>query len=129
MDPSSAAWNDQRVEGIVARLLRAGVLLAAAVVILGGAIFLVRHGREIPHYGVFVGEPKELRTIAGILRLSASFRGRNIIQLGLLILIATPVVRVAFSIIAFALERDRLYVGITLVVFAVLLFSLSGGHL
>jgi uncharacterized membrane protein len=129
MNSTSTAWTDQRVEGIIAGLLRAGVLFAAGMVILGGAIFLARHGREIPLYGIFVGEPKELRTISGILRRAASFRGRNIIQLGLLILIATPVTRVAFSTIAFALERDWLYVGITLVVLAVLLFSLAGGHL
>jgi len=128
MSQSSAAWTDQRVEIIVASLLRAGVLLAAAVVALGGIIFLVRHGRAMPQYAKFVGEPFELRTVSGIIRGTASFHGRNIIQLGLLLLIATPVARVAFSVIAFALERDRLYVVITLIVLAVLLFSLAGGH-
>ena len=75
-----------------------------------------------------MGEPSEYRTVSGIIRGAVSFRGRNIIQLGLLILIATPVARVAFSVIAFVLERDRLYVVITLIVLAVLLFSLAGGH-
>jgi uncharacterized membrane protein len=128
MNQPSVAWTDQRVETIVAGLLRAGVLLAAAVVALGGVIFLVRHGRAMPQYARFVGEPFEMRIVSGIIRGTVSFHGRNIIQLGLLILIATPVVRVAFSVIAFALEHDRLYVGITLIVFAVLLFSLAGGH-
>jgi|SRR5271157_2208603 len=129
MDKPATRWTDQRVETIIGNLLQAGVLIAAAVVSMGAVIFLARHGRDIPHYGTFLGEPAELRTISGILRRAASFHGRNIIQLGLLILIATPVARVAFSVIAFALERDRLYVGITLVVLAVLLFSLGGGHL
>ena len=128
MKPSPAAWTDQRVESVVANLLRAGVILAAAIVTLGGIIFLVRHGRSVPGYAVFRGEPFELRTVSGIVQGVFGFRGRNIIQLGLLILIATPVARVAFSVIAFALERDRLYVGITLIVLAVLLFSLAGGH-
>ena len=128
MNQPSVAWTDQRVETIVANLLRAGVWLAAAVVALGGIIFLVRHGRAMPQYARFVGEPFELRTVSGIIRGSASFHGRNIIQLGLLLLIATPVARVAFSVVAFALERDRLYVVITLIVLAVLLFSLAGGH-
>ena len=128
MNQPSVAWTDQRVETIVANLLRAGVLLAAAVVALGGIIFLVRHGRAMPQYARFVGEPFELRTVSGIIRGTASFHGRNIIQLGLLLLIATPVARVAFSVVAFALERDRLYVVITLIVLAVLLFSLAGGH-
>ena len=129
MNNPATRWTDQRVETIIANLLRAGVLLAASIVALGAAIFLVRHGREIPQYHHFLGEPEEYRSIPAILRRTASFHGRNIIQLGLLILIATPVARVAFSIVAFALERDRLYVAITLVVLAVLLFSLAGGRL
>lgn len=128
MSKPATRWTDQRVETIIGNLLRAGVLLAAAVVALGGVIFLVRHGRTMPQYARFVGEPFELRTVSGIVRRAASFRGRNIIQLGLLLLIATPVARVAFSVVAFALERDRLYVGVTLIVLAVLLFSLAGGH-
>ena len=122
------AWTDRRIELIVGNLLRAGVLVAAAVVVFGGVIFLARHGREAPHYHVFLGEPEALRTAPGILREAASLRGREIIQLGLLLLIATPILRVAFSMVGFALERDRLYVGITLIVLAVLLFSLAGGH-
>jgi uncharacterized membrane protein len=129
MKPSSTTWNDQQVEVIVANLLRAGVLLAASVVSLGGIIFLVRHGGEIPHHSTFVGVPEEFRTLSGICRRALTLHGRNIIQLGLLILIATPVARVAFSVVAFALARDRLYTAITLIVLAVLIFSLAGGHL
>lgn len=129
MSNPSLSWTDERVEGIIGTLLRAGVLLAAAVVLLGGGIFLVRHGGELPHYRVFRGEPSDLRTVSGILADALSFRGRNIIQLGLLLLIATPVARVAFSVVAFALERDWLYVVVTLVVLAVLLFSLAGGRI
>ena len=129
MNEPAASWTDQRVETIVGRLLHAGVLLAALVVALGGAIFLLRHGLDAPHYRKFGGEPAEYRTLAGIVSRAVTFHGRNIIQLGLLLLIATPVARVAFSVVAFALERDRLYVGITLVVLAVLVFSLAGGHL
>jgi uncharacterized membrane protein len=50
-------------------------------------------------------------------------------QLGLLLLIATPVARVAFSVFAFALQRDRLYVVVTLAVLGVLAFSMTGGQL
>lgn len=128
MSSVSTPWTDQRVEGIIGNLLRAGVLLAAAVVLLGGTIFLVRHGSEVPHYRVFQGEPSDLRMVSGILADARTFHGRNIIQLGLLLLIATPVVRVAFSVLAFALERDWLYVAVTLIVLGVLVFSLAGGQ-
>jgi uncharacterized membrane protein len=129
MNQSPRSWSDQRVENIVGNLLRVGVWLAASVVALGGLIFLYRHGREITQYARFVGEPSEYCTAAGILRGSVTLHGRNIIQLGLLLLIATPIARVAFSVVAFALERDKMYVVITLIVLTVLLFSLAGGHL
>jgi len=124
-----SGWTDERVERVIGQLLRLGVTLSATVVVLGGAVYLVRHGIEAPHYGIFRGEPTGLRNISGILGQVRDWRGRGIIQLGLLVLIATPVARVAFSVVAFALERDRLYVVVTLIVLAVLAFSLAGGHL
>jgi uncharacterized membrane protein len=100
------------------------------VVLLGASVYLIRHGRAAPQYHIFKGEPTDLRTVSGIVEDALAFRGRGLIQLGLLILIATPVARVAFSVVAFALEGDRLYVVITLIVFAVLMFSLvTGGRL
>ena len=122
-------WTDQNVEGWIGNLLRVGVTLAAAVVLLGGGIYLARHGRESPQYHVFRGEPTDLRTISGIVKEALAFQGRGLIQLGLLLLIATPVARVAFSVAAFAIERDWLYVVVTLIVLAVLVYSLTGGHL
>jgi len=122
-------WTDQNVEEWIGNLLRVGVTLAAAVVLLGGGIYLVRHGRATPQYHVFRGEPADLRSISGIVKEALAFQGCGLIQLGLLLLIATPVARVAFSVAAFAIERDRLYVVVTLIVLAVLVYSLAGGHL
>jgi uncharacterized membrane protein len=125
----SLGWTEQQMQVTIGNLLRAGVLAAALVVLIGGTIYLVRHGAAAPHYGVFRGEPADLRTLSGILADAISLRGRGIIQLGLLILLATPIARVAFSVLAFALQRDSLYVVVTLLVLAVLIFSLAGGHL
>jgi uncharacterized membrane protein len=119
---------DRGVEQAIGNLLRAGVLLAVAVVLVGECVLLVRHGAVRPDFAVFRGEPANLRTLRGILAGVLSFQGRSIIQLGVIILIATPVARVAFSVAAFAVEHDRLYVVITLIVLAVLLFSLAGGR-
>jgi uncharacterized membrane protein len=119
-------WSDQRVENIIANLLRSGVLLSAAVVLCGAVIYLARHGHSPADYGMFRGEPTDLRTISGIIRNAAGGHGRGIIQLGLLLLIATPVARVAFAVFGFAAERDRMYVAFTLIVLAVLLYSLIG---
>jgi uncharacterized membrane protein len=95
-------------------------------VAIGGAIYLARHGREPANYRVFHGEPSDLRNLSGIVREAFRLRGRGIIQLGLLLLIATPVARVAFSIWGFAEEHDRLYMIFTGIVLIVLLYSLLG---
>jgi uncharacterized membrane protein len=109
------------------RVLQAGVALAAFFVFTGGVLFLVRHGQEAPAYETFRGEPEPLRRLVGILKEAGAFGGRGLIQLGLLVLIATPVARVAFSLFVFARQRDRMYVGITSVVLVLLLLSLWGG--
>jgi uncharacterized membrane protein len=120
------AWNDQKIEDIIGNLLRIGVGTAAAVVLVGAAAYLVRHGFGHANYRVFRGEPSDLRTLRGIVRAALSLHPRGIIQLGLVLLIATPVARVAFSVFAFAVERDRMYMVFTLMVLGILILSLAG---
>ncbi len=100
------------------------MILAAAVVLFGGVLYLVRHGHEVANYNTFHGEPESLKSPRDIIHGVFGMSARAIIQLGLLLLIATPVARVAFSAVAFAIERDRMYVVITLIVLAVLSYSL-----
>jgi uncharacterized membrane protein len=120
------AWDDRRIENILGNLLRAGVVLSAVIVSCGAVIYLARHGREPANYRVFQGEPSELSRVPGVVRDAVELSGRGIIQLGLLLLIATPVARVIFSIWGFAAERDRMYVAFTVIVLAILIFSLIG---
>jgi uncharacterized membrane protein len=114
------------VQRAVGTLLRVGVLLAALVVLAGAVLYLMRHSGDVPDYRVFRGEPLDLRGYGAILRDAFSGSGRGIVQLGLLILVATPVARVAFTAVAFAVERDRTYVLVALLVLALLLKSLAG---
>jgi uncharacterized membrane protein len=123
---SAQDWNDQRIEIIIGALLRTGVVLAAAIVLCGAVVYLARHGSAVPNYSAFHGEPENLKSISGIVQGALSMRDSAIIQLGLLLLIATPVARVLFSAIAFALEHDYMYVFVTLVVLGILLYSLFG---
>jgi uncharacterized membrane protein len=129
MSSSKRTWTEQQVENIVGNLLRVGVVLAAVVVFGGGALYLIRHGVTFPDYRVFHGEPAALRSVSGVVTEALSLQSRGIMQLGLLLLIATPIARVAFSVFAFAQQRDRTYVIVTLIVLAVLLYSLIGGYL
>lgn len=117
---------ERRMDEIMGRLLRAGVILSAVFVLGGGAVYLARHPEPVTDYRVFQGEPEELRRISGIFHEALAFRGRGLIQLGLLILIATPIARVAFSVLAFLYQRDWTYVVVTLIVLGLLVYSLSG---
>jgi uncharacterized membrane protein len=117
-------WPDARLERGVAVLLRAGVILASALVLVGGALSLTRHGASAVEHHAFRGEPADLRGLAGILREAGSMEGRGVVQLGLLVLFATPVARVALMVYAFARQRDWLYAGVTLFVLGMLLYSL-----
>jgi uncharacterized membrane protein len=116
--------SDRQVDNIIGALLRYGVMLSASVVAAGGTWYLIQYGSTPPGYQVFRGEPEYLRHLRGIVSGIPGFHCRRMIQLGLVLLIATPVARVAFSVVAFLLQRDRTYVAITLIVLAVLLFSL-----
>ncbi len=129
MSKTSFRLTDQQVETIIGNLLRTSVIIAALVVLLGGVIYLVRFMGTHPDYRVFTGEPKDLRTVSGILMDALTIHSRGIIQVGLLILIATPVARVTLALFAFALQRDRIYVVVSLIVLTVLVYSLSGGRL
>jgi uncharacterized membrane protein len=122
-------WRDRRLEVILGNLLRTGVLFSAAVVLAGACIYLFRHAHEPADYRIFRGEPSDFRTIPGVIRSVMGGHGRGLIQLGLLFLIATPIARVALSIVGFAIERDRLYVAFTVIVLAILLYSLLGSGL
>lgn len=124
--PRKNVWTEGQVERLLGGVLRAGVLAAACVVALGAAFYLAHHAGEPPRYHLFAGEPSDLTRVPATLRLAASWSGRGIIQVGLLLLIATPPARVLFAAAAFARERDWLYVGVSLVVLAILGVSITG---
>jgi uncharacterized membrane protein len=127
MNNKGSAISDARIDEVIGDLLRVGVVLSSLIVLIGGGLYLTRHGTELPNYHMFHGEPSELRSILGIIKDASSFSSRGIIQLGMLLLIATPVIRVAFTVVSFIIQRDRIYVGVTLIVLSVLIFSLAGG--
>ncbi len=122
---SESAQTDKRMDELMGFLLRSGVILAASIVLAGGVVYLARHPFP-PNYHVFQGEPQNLRTVSGIFSEARAFHGRGLIQLGLLVLIATPIARVTFSVFAFFYERDWKYVVFTLIVLGLLLYSLLG---
>ena len=116
--------TNDRLEQSLSQVLRAGVMLSAMVVALGGILYLIQYGMDLPTYRVFHSEPAELRSLLGITTNAFSLQQRGLIQFGLLILITTPILRVAFCAVAFARQRDYAYLTMTSIVLAVLLSSL-----
>ncbi len=124
MNKTGQEFTNHAMEIVIGNLLRTGVIIAAATVLLGGIIYLFRHGSAPAEYGVFQRVPYDLCNIRGILKNVFSFHGRGFVQLGLLLLIATPIARVVLSIFAFVRQRDTLYAVVTLIVFCILIYSL-----
>lgn len=121
-----AADGERAVELRIGRLLQVGVALSAAVVVLGAAALLAHAGARPVAFAHFAPDTPALRSVGGIVRAAAALDPRAVVQLGLVLLVATPIARVAFTLVAFALQRDRLYVALTAVVLLLLAFSLAG---
>jgi uncharacterized membrane protein len=128
MKKAKSLLGDRDIEVIVGTLLRYGVMTASAIVLLGGLYFLFQHGQApVPSYHRFFGESIGYTTFSGILHGAFAFQAKAIIQLGVMVLIATPILRILFSLIGFTIEKDRLYIVITLVVLCVIMLSTFGG--
>lgn len=126
--PEAMKEREHGVDNALSLVLRAGVMTAAVLVVLGAAPYLVGHAIPPVDYRAFHSEPSELRSISGVLREALVFHGSALIQLGLLVLIATPIARVTLSVFVFLYERDWRYVFITFVVLGILLYSLLAGY-
>ena len=115
--------SEQKTERLIGNLVRMMVIGAAGIVALGGALYLYRYGRLSPGYRVFQSEPPSLRSLHGIFAGALTLDARGLLQLGILLLIAIPIIRVTAFILSFLGQRDWLYSLISVVVLGVLLFS------
>ena len=116
--------SDETVEQFVGRGLQIGVLLSALVVAVGGIMLLAASPALPVSYSVFKSEPAALRSVGGVIVGAWDLNVHAIVQLGIVLLIATPIARVALTLGAFAIQRDRTYVGITAIVLVLLLLGL-----
>ena len=119
--------EDFALEQRLGTLLRGGVILSASVTLIGGIMFLATHGNVPVSYHTFSGEPASLRTVSGVIEGVVRGDSISVIQLGVLLLIATPIARVLFSVVGFARERDWMYVACSTLVLALLLYGLVNG--
>lgn len=115
--------RDADLKKIIGQILRYGVLTASGIVLAGGITYLWRHGGQHPEYHNFQGEPDKLRKPVLMWQAMMRGEGRPLIQIGLLVLIATPVLRIVFSVFGYLLEKDYLYTVITAIVLLVILWN------
>jgi uncharacterized membrane protein len=121
------AITDKQMEISIGRMLRVGVTISASIVFLGGLLYLRRPWGAAPDYSHFVAEPESLPGIMGALQGATHLNAESIIQLGILLLIATPITRVIFCVAGFARQKDRLYVLVSATVLVILIYSLFQG--
>ncbi|ERJ57488.1 DUF1634 domain-containing protein [Sphingobacterium paucimobilis] len=121
-------WNDKDISLLVGQILRIGVLLASVTLIIGGVLYLTVHGKDpIPDYTKFIAETNANTTLSGIIAGVMQINVPQIIQLGVLLLICTPIVRVIGSLVGFIIEKDTMYIIITLIVLSVIAGSIISG--
>ncbi|TKB98170.1 DUF1634 domain-containing protein [Pedobacter cryotolerans] len=116
--------GDKDVQVILGTLLRVGVILSTAVVLLGGIIFLTTQSNHSVSFSEFKPEQTKFSSVAEIIVGLKNMDGLAIIQFGVLLLIFTPIARVVFSIFSFLMEKDYMYVIIGTIVLCVIITSL-----
>lgn len=114
------------IEIAVSRILRGGVFAALAAAVVGGVIHFLGHPSDRVSFAAFTGVDPALTSPAGILGQAARGDGLALMQFAVLILIATPIIRVLASLVTFAALRERFFVIVTLLVLAMLALGLSG---
>ncbi len=120
--------GDRDIAQFIGQQLRAGVVASCSIAIIGGILYLAQHGNTaMPDYRVFKGEPTGLTSISAIFKGLLALDAGAIIQLGVAVLVATPIIRIALSLLAFAIEKDWMYVVITFIVLCIISTSIFGG--
>ena len=114
---------------IIGWILRGGVAVSMAIVIIGGFFFISRHGHSVADFRGFKGVPDFISSPKKVFESALQLKGQAIIQLGIALLIATPILRVVFAAIGFILEKDHLYTLISIIVLLVIIISMITGRI
>ncbi len=134
----ASAATGGAIELIISWLLRVGVWSSIAIIVAGLTLLVVQDHQTLFHHysgGVkrllepngIANQPNPFTAYGDVIHSVVRGQAYGVIALGLLVLLLTPVLRVAVSIIAFAIERDYLYVAITAAVLALLMLGIVLG--
>lgn len=122
---SVSTFKEKDLQQLVGNILRWGVIIAMTIVIIGFVVYIFQKGTQPIDYSVF--NPVRFQGFAHMMEGLSLGRSESIIQTGVLLLIATPIARIVFAMIGYGLERDRLYVIISLIILAIITFSIIYG--
>lgn len=121
-------FNDTDLQSIIGNVLRYGVLIALTVAVIGGIILMFTKSGETVHFETFTAKETNLfEVFNNIITGVGQGNGEAIIFLGILLLFLTPALRLVLSLISFFMERDLLYVFITLIVIGIIILSVTFG--
>lgn len=113
----------ERIQLAIGRLLFIGVFVSFVTVLIGGSLYLWKHGADVIHYKSFHGEPQIYTSITGIIFDALTFSSRGLIQLGLLILVIVQILRVGLTTWLFMRSHENVFVYISLFILFVLICS------
>jgi uncharacterized membrane protein len=113
-----------QMDSAIANMLRFGISLAATLMLLGGWFYLQHPTMQPSDYAHFHGSSIDLQNLGKVVTGKRLADSTSVLELGIVLLIATPVARVALCVIDFARQRDLLYVAVSLGVLLVLCYSL-----
>lgn len=121
-------FGEKDFQTIIGNLLRYGVWISLSVAFIGGIVYLMHHGNDIEDYSVFKENDRNIfEVIAAVYHGAIQGNGQYLIFVGIILLFLTPVFRVLLSLFSFLLEKDYLYVIITLIVILIIITSISFG--
>ncbi|WP_254920992.1 DUF1634 domain-containing protein [Flavobacterium sp. ov086] len=121
-------FGEKDFQTIIGNLLRYGVWTSLSVAFIGGIVYLLGHSSDIEDYSVFHENDRNIfEVISAIYKGAIQGNGESLIFVGIILLFLTPVFRVLLSLFSFLLEKDYLYVIITLIVILIILTSVSFG--
>ena len=123
--------KNKQLDILLATTLRIGVSVACVIALVGGTLYLLSHGNEpMPDYSTFSysdTHPAEYTTLSGIFEGITSMNAMSWIQMGVIALLLTPILRVLISLIDFLAERDWLYAAISSIVLSIIIANSIGG--
>lgn len=114
---------------LISRTLRLGVTIASILALIGGVFYFIQHGTELldtekyQSFSYADTQNPATTTFTGILQGVWTGNSESVIQLGVIALLLTPIMRVVLSLFDFVKQRDWLYVGITAFVLAVIIIN------